>query len=134
MKANKTFEREFDELQNLFVFLKKNLLKCDVGRGDLFELELTAEEIFMNMVRHNTSTDKPIEVSLEKKDQNVVLCFTDYEKTPFDITKAGEVDFDDYIKKRKSGGLGIHLIRKYMDDVTFNHADGVSKITITKKI
>lgn len=134
MKASKTFEREYDALQNLFVFLKEYLQKCNVSRGDLFELELTAEEIFMNMVRHNTSTIKPIEVSVQKKGKNVVLCFTDHEKTPFDITKANEVDFDDYLKKRKSGGLGIHLIRKYMDDVSFEHADGVSKITITKKI
>jgi len=134
MKESKTFNRDYGELQKIFTYLKENLAKFGINDDVLFEMELTAEEIFMNMVRHNKSTEEPIKLTLEKKGQNLILSFTDHETDPFDITKADEVDFDEYIKERKSGGLGIHLIRKYMDDVNFKHADGVSTITLTKKI
>ena len=44
------------------------------------------------------------------------------------------VDFDEYFKQKKFGGLGIHLIKKLMDDLMFDHDAGKTTIKITKHI
>lgn len=89
----------------------------------------------MNMIRHNHSEKaKEIEVTVEKKDREITLSLSDYEEVPFDITRAEGVDFDEYIKNKLSGGLGIHLVREVMDEVKFEHHQGMSTITIIKHI
>ncbi len=134
MNSKKTFRRNVDELQHIFDFLKMNFQKVPIQQKDQFEMELSVEEIFMNMIRHNSSSAKEIEVCVKGDEHTVTLSLTDYEKTPFDITKTKEIDFQAYFREKKSGGLGIHLVKQFMDSVTFNHQNGVSTITITKHI
>jgi anti-sigma regulatory factor (Ser/Thr protein kinase) len=135
MKSKRRFDRTADELENIFNFLKMNWQEFQVQGRDQHDMELSVEEIFMNMVHHNTAeTASDIEVSVEKTGRKITLSLSDFENEPFDITKAGEVDFEDYIKNKRSGGLGIHLVRQLMDDVKFEHNDGLSTITISKHI
>lgn len=132
MKSKKKFGRSSDELQYIFNFLKKNWEKLHVLEKDQLEMELSVEEIFMNMVRHNSGSVKGIELCIEKNNEGISLSLTDFEQVPFDITKTKEIDFDEYFKEKRSGGLGIHLVKQFMDSVKFEHHDGVSTITITK--
>jgi serine/threonine-protein kinase RsbW len=135
MISKKRFERNTDELQNIFNFLKLRWEEFHIDGIDQFKLELSVEEIFMNMIRHNHSEKaKEIEVTVEKKDREITLSLSDYEEVPFDITRAEGVDFDEYIKNKLSGGLGIHLVREVMDEVKFEHHQGMSTITIIKHI
>ena len=135
MKSKRRFDRRVDELKNIFNFLKMNLQEFKVQDRDQHDLELSVEEIFMNMIHHNTAKSaSDIEVSIEKTGRRITLSLSDFEDVPFDITKASEVDFEDYIKNKRSGGLGIHLVRKLMDDVKFEHKNGLSTITISKNI
>lgn len=134
MNSKKTFRRNIDELQNIFEFLEMNFQKIPIQQKDQFEMELSVEEIFMNMVRHNSGSSEHIEVTFAGDDKTVVLSLIDNEKVPFDITKTKEVDFEEYFREKKSGGLGIHLVKQFMDSVTFDHQNGVSTIIITKHI
>ncbi len=134
MNSKKTFSRNIDELQNIFEFLEMNFQKIPIQQKDQFEMELSVEEIFMNMVRHNSGSSEHIEVTFAGDDKTVVLSLIDTEKVPFDITKTKEVDFEEYFREKKSGGLGIHLVKQFMDSVTFDHQNGVSTIIITKHI
>ena len=52
----------------------------------------------------------------------------------FDPTKMPEVDVDKYVRERSVGGLGIHLIRHYMDDVSYDYIDGQNVLTMIKKL
>lgn len=135
METKKSFERNIDELQNIFNFLKIRWEEFHVQVNDQLDMELSVEEIFMNMIRHNRSESaQDIEIKVEKKDREIMLSLIDSEDIPFDITNTKEIDFNDYIKNLKSGGLGIHLVKELMDEVKFEHRQGVSTITITKHI
>lgn len=135
MKSKRRFQRNIDELQGIFNFLKIRWGEFQVQERDQLDMELSVEEIFMNMIRHNrTGSASDIEVTVEKTDREITLSLSDYEDVPFDITQTQEVDFDDYIKNQRSGGLGIHLVKKLMDEVKFEHTEGISTITISKYI
>ena len=133
MKSAKNFSRSIDELKNIFNFLEIIGERFQLSDRHLHDIELSVEEVFTNMVRHNSSSDEEILISIESYDGQIVTCLTDREKEPFDLTKTGEIDFDDYIEKKKSGGLGIFLVKQLMDEVRFEHLNGESKITLIKK-
>jgi anti-sigma regulatory factor (Ser/Thr protein kinase) len=44
------------------------------------------------------------------------------------------VDVQKPIEERPVGGLGLHLLKKVMDDVQYEYQDRESKITLVKKI
>lgn len=135
MKSKRRFVRRVDELEKIFNFLKMNWQEFKVQDRDQHDMELSVEEIFMNMIQHNTDKSAgDIEVTIEKTGRKIILRLSDFEDIPFDVTKAREVDFEDYIKNKRSGGLGIHLVRELMDDVKFEHNNGLSTITISKHI
>lgn len=134
MKSAKTFSRSINELENIFNFIEGSGDKFKVSKQNLHDIELSVEEIFTNMVRHNSSSTEAIEISIETENGQILTCLTDHEDQPFDLTQTAEIDFDDYISNRKSGGLGIFLVKQLMDDVKFEHLNGVSKVTIIKNI
>lgn len=134
MKNAKTFSRSINELENIFDFLEESGDNFHINERYLHDIELSVEEIFTNMVRHNSSSGHAIEISIESNNGQLLTCLIDYEDVPFDLTQTGEIDFDDYIAKQKSGGLGIFLVKQLMDDVKFEHLNGRSKITIIKNI
>lgn len=134
MKSEKTFSRSINELENIFNFLKGSGEKFLLNKQNLHDIELSVEEIFTNMVRHNSSSTQAIEISIEKVNSQILTCLTDHEDQPFDLTQTPEINFDDYIEKKKSGGLGIFLVKHLMDEVKFEHLNGISKVTIIKHI
>jgi serine/threonine-protein kinase RsbW len=134
MKSQKVFKRHVNELQSIFSFLKGNWNELNVKDGVQMEMQLSVEELFMNMVRHNSSADGDIEVLVERKEDKIMISLCDFEEVPFDITKAEEIDFEEYFKQKKFGGLGLHLVKELMDEIKFNHSDGISTITMTKQM
>lgn len=134
MKSAKTFSRSINELENIFNFLEASGDNFHISERNLHDIELSVEEIFTNMVRHNSSSDQSIEISIENDEGQILTSLIDHENQPFDLTQTGEIDFDDYIEKKKSGGLGIFLVKELMDEVRFEHQNGRSKITIIKNL
>lgn len=134
MKNRGVFKRDAEELQKIHLFLKGHLDAFKVQEKEQHEIELSVEEVFMNMVRHNAASDKDIDVLVEKKDGEIILSMSDHEMVPFDLTQIDEINFEDYFKEKKSGGLGIHLIKSLMDEIHFTHERGISTITMTKLI
>ena len=130
----KYFSRNANELPMIFHFLNAVMTENASNLKLLNELKLSVEEIFMNMVRHNKTTNKDIAIRIESYKNSISISLTDHEDNPFDILDTDEIDFDEYFKQKKFGGLGIHLIKKLMDDLIFDHDAGKTTIKITKHI
>ncbi|HEX4193960.1 MAG TPA: ATP-binding protein, partial [Stellaceae bacterium] len=52
----------------------------------------------------------------------------------FDPLNAPPPDLDSAIEDRRIGGLGVHLVKTMMDDVTYAYRDGRNHVTLRKKI
>jgi sigma-B regulation protein RsbU (phosphoserine phosphatase) len=53
---------------------------------------------------------------------------------PFDPTTAPEVDVSLPAEERSVGGLGIHLMRHYMDAISYERVDNQNVLTMKKKL
>lgn len=99
-------------------------------------IHLAIEEAVVNVMNYaypeGTRGHAYLEVTAEDGVLNFVL--RDRGKA-FDPTSVAEVDVDSYVAKRSAGGLGIHLIRQYMDSISYERtAEGQNVLKMTKKI
>lgn len=132
MKNRSRFKKDSSQLQEIFRFLNKSWESISLDQKTMSELELAVEELFMNIVRYNPDKNSLVDLRFDNHSDKIEIMISTREEKAFDITKTGQVDLDDYIAKEKSGGLGIHLIKELMDEVHFEHTDGISAITIIK--
>ena len=86
-----------------------------------FQLNLVLEELFVNAVRHGGCEGIPEAASVRivlEEDGAVQVSFSD-RGGPFDLTAAPDADIHAPLSERQAGGLGIHLVRQIMRDVSY---------------
>lgn len=109
-------------------------MASDIGDAPAFALKLAAEELFTNFVRHNRGGGEHIELELVRAGSEVVLTMTDVDVEPFDVDDVPAADVTLPARERTSGGLGLHLVRSYMDDLQFLYSDRTLRVTARKRL
>jgi len=100
-------------------------------------IRLAVEEAVVNIMNYaypeGTRAVILIEVDADADLETLTFVLRD-EGVAFDPTAYQEVDVDAHVGQQKVGGLGIHLMRHYMDTLTYERKDGENILTMTKKI
>jgi len=114
----------------LEVFVKSNNLSSQV----LFALNLSIEEILTNIITYGfeDSSEHFILLRMEKEDGLINIRIEDDGK-PFNPLDCDEPDLDKPLEDREMGGLGIFLIKSYMDDVQYQREENKNLISMTKR-
>ncbi len=100
-----------------------------------FQVDLVLEELVLNVVHHGSSDGEEGEIKIElvSDAETVVIDIID-DGRPFDpLTDAPEPDTESTIEDRAVGGLGIHLVRTMMDDVTYQREENKNHIRLVKR-
>ena len=99
----------------------------------LLGINLALEEAVVNVVNYAypEGTVGDIEMEVNADEKAITFILRDHGK-PFDPTAAKEVDITLSAEERQIGGLGIHLIRNYMDEVKYEYCDGQNVLTLVK--
>ena len=130
-----------DELAKLPPFVWKLTNAFDLTHKDEMSLRLVLEEALMNIISYAYPKRDTGKVNLK------AVCHRTGERTclrleitdsgkPFDPTQAktNEAQFTHDIEQRPVGGLGIFLIRKHMDEVTYKRENDMNKLIMIKYI
>lgn len=132
--AGKRFARDFQSLREIFSFVEDFFVGDPLEPGDDHAIKLAVEELFTNMVKYNPGSSEGILLDLRRLDDRVEVSLTDFDTEPFDIRAASEVRTDRPIEERRPGGLGIHLIKKVIDRIEYEHAGRRGKTTFIKML
>jgi sigma-B regulation protein RsbU (phosphoserine phosphatase) len=98
-------------------------------------VNLAIEEAVVNVMNYAYPKGIRANILLEVfADEETVTFELRDDGTPFDPTATEEVDINSIVKNRTIGGLGIHLMRHYMDTITYERKDGQNVLTMSKKI
>ena len=94
------------------------------------KLNMVIDDLIMNIISYAFSevADPQVEVRLELMASVFAITFIDNGR-PFNPFEAAKPDTSLPITDREVGGLGIHLSRELMDDVTYQRADGRNIVT-----
>lgn len=100
--------------------------------GDAWnELNVAVEELVVNVVNYSHSDYLDVEIIRDEK--SIVLRFHD-SGVPFNPLKKDPPDFSIPLEEREIGGLGIFMVKEYMDEVEYEHAGGENILTVMKLI
>ena len=98
-----------------------------------YAMNLALEDIFTNMVKYGGGGDA-VTVELDVRDGSLVIEFEHEGAVPFDPTHFVPAGVDQPLSERRPGGMGLHLVRRMMDDVTYAHEEGCARITLTRHL
>lgn len=123
------------ELSRLDTFVSAYCEQHGVPSTTAMELNLVAEECFINVVEHgfDDQARHEIQVVLELANDAVTMCVED-DGVAFDPLSAPEFDPKTPIEQRRVGGLGIHLVRSLMDEVTYQRTGGKNRLRLRKSL
>jgi serine/threonine-protein kinase RsbW len=126
------FQRNLNSLERITHFIQAFVRQYRLTEDIKFAVELVVEELFTNMIKYYPESNAEIAIDLTKSKDKLILTLTDFNAHPFDITHVPEYDTAAPLNKRPIGKLGIHLIKKYMDDIHFEYQNKMTKLTLVK--
>ena len=98
----------------------------------VFKLNLVLEELGVNIVNYSGATGD-IEISLASDEESVTVEISD-DGRPFNpLLDQDTPDISAPLGNRPIGGLGIHLVRSMMDEMSYSREDGKNKLAMTKR-
>ena len=96
---------------------------------------LAIEEAVVNVMNYAYPKAIKGDIHLTVTVENEIVSFVLRDNgKPFDPTAVEKVDVESHVERRSMGGLGIHLIRHYMDDVSYEYVDSQNVLTMRKKL
>ena len=123
------------ELRRLSRFVESLCREGGAGKNTAMNIGLAMEEAVANIIFYAYPKNTEGEIIISACLDNGVLSFRITDTgIPFDPTDKKEADIDLPAEQRRIGGLGIHIVRKIMDTVSYMRTDGKNILTLGKRI
>lgn len=121
-------------LEDVRAFIKTHALAAGFSDVDVEELKIAVDECCTNVIEHAYGNDasKTIDIAILVDDQQFSVRIRD-EGRAFNAATYREPDLAEFAKSRKSGGFGVHIMRKLMDQVTFSTRNGTNECLMVKE-
>lgn len=131
------FSADLEQMPKVLKFVGDELDKAGCARKARIRIEIALEEIFVNIAKYayknRQNGDVTVRMSFPGNEASVEITFIDG-GTPFNPLEKPDPDIKLPAEKREIGGLGIWLVKEYMDMVQYHHEDGHNILTIRRKI
>ena len=112
-------------------FAEEHALPVDVRRS----VNVALDELLANALSHGQQGRDPCSVTVEAElDQERVTVVVTDNGTPFDPFGRDAPDTALPVEERPIGGLGIHLVRELMDEVSYQRRDDQNVVVLVKQL
>ena len=129
-----TVEATVDNLQQVIDFATEQLEARDCSMKVVMQTELVIEEIFVNIASYAYENDTGLVtfcVDFEENPSAVLMTFIDGGK-PYNPLEKSDPDTTLDIDERDVGGLGIFLVKKNVDEISYRFDGGQNILTMKK--
>ena len=123
-----------ESLQKAMQTVEEQLEEAGCSPKNQMKIMVALEELFVNVAHYAyEGKEGQVILNLDIEDDTMVLKLKDSGK-PFNPLAKEDPDITLGAGERQIGGLGIFMVKKTMDDFTYNYEDGQNVVTITHKI
>ena len=105
---------------------------------DIYQIELAVDEACANVIKHAyigaNTREKEIHVRVKTRAKKIEITIAD-RGIGFNPNSIKTPNMEEYLKRMKPGGLGLHLIKTLMDKVSFRINPGVrNEVKMSKSL
>lgn len=124
--------RQIAALDEIHAFIADFCTRREITAATTFAIQLVSEELFTNLVKYNRGGGDTVLLGIERDSERVVIRLTDDDVDAFDPALAPLVDVAAPLSQRRAGGLGLHLVRAYVDKIDYEYRERTMRITAIK--
>ena len=117
-------------------FVNEQLEALDCPMKAQMQIDIAIDELFGNIAHYAYSPevgDATVCVEVLEDPRAVVITFID-KGVPYDPLAKADPDITLSAEERAIGGLGIFMVKKSMDDITYEYKDGQNILKIKKNL
>ena len=122
-----TIPATVENIEKVTDFVNEKLEEIDCPMKAQMQIDVAIDELFGNIAHYAYNPETgPATV-------RVVITFIDH-GIPYDPLKKDDPDITLSAEERGIGGLGIFMVKKTMDEITYEYKDGQNILRIRKDI
>ncbi len=136
MVQTKIFVASVEHLHEMLLFIVGLARQIGFKPAALGQIELASEEAIVNVIEHayqDRGGELKITVQTELK-KRIVITLSDQGDAFDPLAKAEDVDLSASLEEKEIGGLGIHFIRKCLDEVSYRREGEWNILTLVKNV
>ena len=118
-------------------FVDEYLEQMNCGMKVQMQIDVAVEELFVNIANYAYQPGvgpATLRVETDENDpQTVAITFID-QGVPYNPLAKNDPDTTLPAEERQIGGLGIYMVKKSMDAMTYEYRNGYNILTIKKRI
>ncbi|MBR4719835.1 MAG: ATP-binding protein [Lachnospiraceae bacterium] len=129
-------EAKIDNLHRVLEFVDEELEGLDCSIKLQTQIDVAVEELFVNIASYAYEGGNGmacIRIDKEEMEPAIVITFID-QGFPYNPLEREDPDVTLSVEQRNIGGLGVFMVKKSMDEVSYKYCDGSNMLTIKKKL
>ena len=136
MKAVLKLKNNMAELDKLHGFIEKLGCNLSLSKKHVVETTIALEEVVSNIITYayGNRKDHYIKISVIPPVNGALVLRVEDSGRPFNPLNVAEPDLTYELETCDIGGLGIHLVRKLMDDVSYDYRERKNVLEMKKSI
>lgn len=131
-----TVDATLESIPVITEFVDEQLIQLDCPIKAQAQIDIAIDELFSNIVHYAYHPGVgPATVRVEVVDEplSVVITFID-QGVPYDPLAKADPDVTLSAEEREIGGLGIYIVKKNMNEITYEYKDGRNILRIRKEL
>ena len=130
-----TIEAKVENVVTVTNFVNEQLELLDCPLKAMMQIEIAIDELFSNIAYYAYGNDTgvaTVRVEITQDPLAVVISFID-NGIPYDPLKKEDPNTNLAAEDRQQGGLGIYMVKKSMDEISYEYKNGQNILAIKKK-
>ncbi len=131
-----TIDATIENVAAVTAFVDEQLEQLGCPMKTQCQVDVAIDELFGNIANYAYNPDigtVTVRVEVTENPLAVVITFID-NGIPYDPLAKDDPDITLSVEERQIGGLGIYMVKKSMDDVSYEYKDGKNILRIKKNI
>ncbi len=134
-----TVDAKVEKLDEVMAFVEGELEEGGASMKEIMAITLAVEEVFVNIAHYayeggdDGEGEAVISMEFAETPKSVTITFADWGR-PYNPLEREDPDITLSAEERSIGGLGIFLVKKNMDEVSYEYRDGMNVLTTKKNL
>ena len=131
-----TIAAKVENIEAVTDFVNEQLEALDCPMKAQMQIDIAIDELFGNIAHYAYNPEvgsATVRVEVTEDPLAVIITFID-NGVPYDPLAKADPDTTLSAEEREIGGLGIYMVKKSMDEITYEYKDGQNILKIKKNL